>query len=99
MVIAVLCCTSSKQAAERAVTAGHMDVKEEARAGPQDAGVDPRLVEAQSSFEEARKLGAAGKYAEAITKAERALALREAALGSAHVEVAQCLNLTGEIYR
>jgi len=45
------------------------------------AGTDPGLVEAQSSFDEAMKLRSAGKYADAIQKAERALSLWEAALG------------------
>src|SRR4051794_22122250 len=62
-------------------------------AAAQDAGVDARLVEAQTAYEEATKLGEAGKYADAIAKAERALALREDALGGTHLKVAECLNL------
>jgi outer membrane protein assembly factor BamD (BamD/ComL family) len=46
---------------------------------------DPRLHEAQTVFEEAKKLLAAGKYAEAITQGEQALKLREAVLGDSHL--------------
>src|SRR5262249_12163391 len=66
-----------------------------------DAGVepsDPRLLEAQSSLDEAKKLQNEGKYAEALPKAEQALALREAVLGGTHPEVAVSLNLLGELY-
>jgi CHAT domain-containing protein len=67
-----------------------------------DAGVEPtdaRLVEAQSAFDEAKKLQETDKYADALTKGEHALALREAVLGGTHLEVAACLHLLGDIYR
>ncbi|HEX5748797.1 MAG TPA: tetratricopeptide repeat protein [Archangium sp.] len=59
------------------------------------APADPRLVEALRAYEEGRKLEEAGQYAEAGPPAEHALELREAALGPAHPEVAQCLDLLG----
>jgi len=40
------------------------------------------------AFDEATRLQQEGKYAEATAKGEHALGLREAALGSAHPEVA-----------
>ncbi len=67
-----------------------------------DAGVEPtdaRLVEAQSAFDEAKKLQGDGKYADALVKGEHALTLREAILGGTHLEVAACLNLLGSLYR
>jgi CHAT domain-containing protein/Tfp pilus assembly protein PilF len=59
---------------------------------------DPRLSEAQTAFEEAKKLLAAGKYAEAMRHGEQALKLREAVLGGSHLEVATSLNLLGALY-
>ncbi len=59
---------------------------------------DARLQEAQAAFDEAEKLQKVGKYAEAIPKGAHALALREAVLGSTHLEVAACLNLLGELH-
>jgi len=66
---------------------------------PARPGVDPRLPQAQAEFEAAANLKAAGRYADAIPKAERALSLRESALGATHVEVARCLGLLGELHR
>ncbi len=60
---------------------------------------DARLQEAQRAYDEATALDKAGKYAEAVTLAERALALREAVLGGTHLEVASCLNLLGNVHR
>lgn len=40
-----------------------------------------------------------GRYADALPKAQEALALREQALGADHLEVAASLNTLGEIYR
>jgi len=65
----------------------------------QDAGADPRLVEAQAVFDEGKKLLASEKYAEALTAAEHALSLREAVLGAMHLQVADCLKLAGEAAR
>jgi hypothetical protein len=59
---------------------------------------DARLQEAQTAFDEAKQLHNAGKYADAAARAEHALALREAALGGAHPEVARSLHLLGAIY-
>ena len=41
----------------------------------------------------------AGKYAEAITIAERVLAIREKKLGTRHSDVATALNSLAELYR
>ncbi len=60
---------------------------------------DARLLEAQSAFDEATKLKDAGRFSEALTRAQHALALREAALGGTHPDVAHCLHLVGELYR
>ncbi|RKH66786.1 CHAT domain-containing protein [Corallococcus llansteffanensis] len=59
--------------------------------GPPDA----RLQEAQTASDEANTSWDAGRYAEAIARGERALALREAVLGSAHPEVASSLDMLG----
>jgi CHAT domain-containing protein/Tfp pilus assembly protein PilF len=60
---------------------------------------DARLQEAQTAFEEAKRLDEAGRYAEAVARAEQALSLREAVLGGRHPEVADCLDLLGSVYR
>jgi CHAT domain-containing protein/tetratricopeptide (TPR) repeat protein len=60
---------------------------------------DAKLLEAQAAFDEATQLKGAGKYSEAIARAQHALALREAALGGMHPDVANCLNQVGELYR
>ncbi|MDC0711641.1 CHAT domain-containing protein [Stigmatella sp. ncwal1] len=70
-------------------------VEGRANAGSPDA----RLMEAQADFDEATKLNDAGKYSEALVRAEHALALREAVRGSTHPDVATCLNLMGELHR
>ena len=56
---------------------------------------DTRLQEAQTAFDEANTFWEAGRYADAITRGEEALALREAVLGGAHPEVARCLDQLG----
>jgi CHAT domain-containing protein len=61
--------------------------------------VDARLREAQSAYAEAQTLDAAGKYAEAVTRGEQALVLREALLGGSHPEVANCLDLLGRLHQ
>ncbi|MFL5349900.1 MAG: tetratricopeptide repeat protein [Hyalangium sp.] len=60
---------------------------------------DARLQEAQKAYDEAKRLDAAGKYAEAVVQGEQALALREAALGGTHPDVAASLDLLGQVYR
>ncbi|MFY0566887.1 tetratricopeptide repeat protein [Archangium lansingense] len=60
---------------------------------------DARLVESQAAFDEAKKLRLAGSYSEALARAGHALALKEAALGSTHPDVASCLSLVGELHR
>jgi CHAT domain-containing protein/Tfp pilus assembly protein PilF len=69
-----------------------------ASAAASEAPADARLQEAQATLEEATKLKEKGQYTEAIAKGEQALALREAVLGGAHLEVAACLNLLGDLY-
>jgi CHAT domain-containing protein len=59
--------------------------------------VDPRLAEAQATYEEAKKLEEAGKYAEGVVQAQQALKLREAVRGGAHPEVADSLDLLGRL--
>ncbi|MBN9685221.1 tetratricopeptide repeat protein [Corallococcus sp. NCSPR001] len=56
---------------------------------------DARLQEAQTAFDEANTSWDAGRYADAIVRGERACALREAIHGSAHPEVARCLDRLG----
>ena len=60
---------------------------------------DPRLAEAQTEFDAASTLQEAGQYADALTRAEHALALRESVLGGSAPEVAECLNQVGELFR
>lgn len=60
---------------------------------------DLRLTEAKTAYEDAKKLEVEGKYREAIAKGEHALALRQAVLGDKHLDVANCLNLLGNLYR
>jgi CHAT domain-containing protein len=65
----------------------------------EQAPADSRLVEAKELYEEGRRLREAGKYAEAVPLVERALELREAALGGTHPEVAASLNLLGDVHQ
>src|SRR6218665_1128936 len=60
---------------------------------------DARLVEAQADFDTATKLKGTGEYSKAFARAEHALALREAALGTTHPDVASCLELMGDLHR
>jgi tetratricopeptide (TPR) repeat protein len=53
---------------------------------------DARLVEAQKAFDEGQRLNETGQYAQAVPLVKRALAIREAALGKHHPDVAQSLN-------
>ncbi|RYZ44091.1 MAG: tetratricopeptide repeat protein [Myxococcaceae bacterium] len=57
--------------------------------------LDAQLQEAQTAFDEANTSWDAGRYADAIAWGERAVALREAVHGSAHPEVARCLDRLG----
>ncbi len=54
-----------------------------------------RLRQARTAFDEANKFWAAGQYAEAIARGERALALHEVVLGGTHPDVARCLDRLG----
>ncbi|MCY1015049.1 CHAT domain-containing tetratricopeptide repeat protein [Pyxidicoccus sp. MSG2] len=60
---------------------------------------DARLEEAQKASNEASRLYAAGRYADAIVKGERALELREAALGGTHLDVASSLNTLAILFK
>ncbi len=59
---------------------------------------DARLREAQTAFDEAKKLQEAGKYSEALARGEHALALWEAVFGGSHPEVARGLQLLGALH-
>jgi CHAT domain-containing protein len=59
---------------------------------------DARLQEAQQAQAEAGILYEAGRYSEAAEKLEHALAIREAALGKNHPDVAQSLNNLATLY-
>jgi CHAT domain-containing protein/Tfp pilus assembly protein PilF len=63
------------------------------------APLDARLAEARQAFDEGERLRQAGQYVQAIPLAERALEQRQAVLGNTHPEVAQCLDLLGDLYR
>jgi CHAT domain-containing protein/Tfp pilus assembly protein PilF len=63
------------------------------------APADTRLEEAQRAFDEAHQLMEEAHYAEAVPRIEQALKLREAVLGTAHPEVARCLELLGVVHR
>ncbi|NMO19171.1 CHAT domain-containing protein [Pyxidicoccus fallax] len=56
---------------------------------------DARLRAAQATFDWATSAWDAGRYSEAITRGERALALWASVLGGAHPEVARCLDWLG----
>src|SRR5262249_10319677 len=56
------------------------------------------LDEAKQLNQQVEKLYKDGKYQDALAPAERALALRENALGPGHPDVAQSLNNLGNVY-
>lgn len=66
---------------------------------PQTAAASGALEEALRLNDEAAKLFDAGRYVEAVQLAERALSLREKALGPDHPDVAVTLNLLGKLHR
>jgi CHAT domain-containing protein len=57
--------------------------------------LEAQLHQAQVAFDEANTLWEAGRYADAISRGEHALALREAVLGEAHPDVARSLGQLG----
>jgi CHAT domain-containing protein len=59
---------------------------------------DRAMAEAHKLFNEAASLQGKGKYAEAISLAERALTIQETALGTEHPLVAKSLNNLGKLY-
>jgi tetratricopeptide (TPR) repeat protein len=60
---------------------------------------DRELQEARKLHTESERLGRAGKYEEARPLAERALEIREKALGPEHPDVARSLNNLANLYR
>jgi len=82
---------------EKEAKAGRYEVKVVAlRAATAE---DRLIVEALGLYAEAVSLQVQRKYDEATARAERALALREQALGPNHVEVAGAAGLLAELYR
>lgn len=65
----------------------------------EEASSDEALVQAQKDIDEAKVLDKAGKYGAAVTLSERALAVREKALGPQHLQVAEALDLLGNLLR
>jgi Flp pilus assembly protein TadD len=63
------------------------------------AAVAPPAARAGSLAREAWQELLDGRYADALPKAQQALALREELFGSEHLEVAASLNVLGEVYR
>jgi tetratricopeptide (TPR) repeat protein len=61
-------------------------------------GFAQSLVEVTALNQQITQLYQQGKYSEAVPLAERALAIRQASLGSDHVEVAQSLTNLGMLY-
>ena len=60
---------------------------------------EARLEEGREAYTRSIALYDEGRYTEALTLAERALALEEPVLGDMHPEVAHCLHLLGELHR
>ncbi|ATB41047.1 hypothetical protein CYFUS_006509 [Cystobacter fuscus] len=60
---------------------------------------EARQKEAQTNYDAAMKRRDAGEYALARTQAEHALKLREAEFGSSRSQVADSLDLLGDLYR
>ena len=68
----------------------------------QPAALSPTPATAEQGARLAREAWDAlqdGRHAEALPKAEEALALRERLLGPRHPDIADSLNLLGEVYR
>jgi len=63
------------------------------------AAVAPPAVRAGSLAREGWQDLLDGRYADALPKAQQALALRAQLFGSEHLEVAASLNVLGEVYR
>ena len=82
--------------ADKNDAAGRYEAKILARRSP--TGEERTLEEARRLHEEARSLRQKGKYDEAISPVERAIAIREKVLGADHVKVAESLNLLAIIY-
>ena len=63
-----------------------------------DASLGQNLTDADALTKTVDELYGAGKYAEAIPFAQRALAIREKALGPDHPDVAELLDNLGLLY-
>ncbi|MDC0712579.1 CHAT domain-containing protein [Stigmatella sp. ncwal1] len=59
---------------------------------------NPRLLEAQTAYDEAVKLFEAGKYADALVRGNHSRLLREAELGGSHPDVAKSVALLGILH-
>jgi len=66
--------------------------------GTAEATPEARRMEARAEYDAAIKRRDAGEYAEARTRAEHALKIREAEFGNSHPEVAASLDQVGELY-
>ncbi|HEX2573907.1 MAG TPA: tetratricopeptide repeat protein [Polyangia bacterium] len=65
----------------------------------EEVPADAPLAQAQKDLNEAARLDKEAKYAEAVTFAEQARRLREKARGPNHPEVAECLQVLGDLHR
>ncbi len=82
--------------AEKNAPSGRYEVKVIALDHP--TADDRSLEEARRLSEDSRKLRKAGKYDEAVTLTERALAIREKVLGPDHLAVADSLHALASLY-
>jgi CHAT domain-containing protein/Tfp pilus assembly protein PilF len=67
-------------------------------AAAEEKQADPRNLQAQTAYDEAKRLFDAGQYAPAKEQGARALALAEAAFGGSDPLVANCLDLLGRLH-
>jgi len=85
------------QSRQKGASAGRYEIRVvELRAATED---DRALEEARNLSREFERLYRAGKYDEARTRGEKALAIREKALGTDHTDVASSLNNLAVLYR
>lgn len=82
--------------AEKNAPAGRYEVKVIALTVP--TADERSLEEARRLSEDSRKLRKKGKYDEAVTLTERAMAIREKVLGPDHLEVADSLHALASLY-
>src|SRR5688572_17474046 len=65
----------------------------------QEKQPDQWRLQAQTAYDEAKRLSDAGQYAPAMEQGKQALALGEAAFGASDPWVARCLDLLGLLHR